>query len=296
MGNFDEDFGQYIPFDLFGSGSRIAARKQDERDQQNRWSIGKLLNEAPSADDLSVDYDRLGTTDEYGNLMGDPSAITRTGRADLRQSQLMNSLDALVRGGGYTAADRNQQQAMAAANAQQVGAMNQAALRGMEARGMGGGGASLAAQLAGSQGLASANAQNQAAIQQAAMNRLMQGYGMQGQLAGQMNSQELARQQAINDYNQRQLDWRRGRAATNTALGNQSKESRAAANQTAYGNKERGTAMLTGQYQNESQNAQQQMQNRNQSSAALGNLVSGILGGVGQIANAARRRPSDGDG
>jgi hypothetical protein len=289
MADFDEDFGQYIPFDLFGSGSRIQQRKQDERDRENRYQIHSLINEGPTAEDLSVDYDQLGTTDEYGGLLGDGSMIQRY---DEHLPETRRALQRLIEGGGYTSADRAAQNAAMAQNAQQVGSMNQAALRSQYARGMGGSGAELAAQLSGSQGLASANAQQQAQIQQAAMQRLMQGYGMQAQ----MSQVDLQRQQALDDYNQRQLDWRRGRSATNTGLANQSKESTAAARQTAYGNRERGTAMLSGQYQNENQGAQQQYQNRNQSSAALGNFISGLVGGVGQLANAGRRRSGGDDG
>lgn len=243
-GNSDFDAphqSQFLPGWMEGESEE---RKNEVRD---RLAWQDLLMNLPTVEDMSVNYEQLGNTDEYGNLVGGPSEISRQGSGEADQRQLRNALNNLVRGGGYTEADRSMQNAMAAQNAQQVGAMNQAAMRSAYGRGMGGGGAQLASMLSGSQGLASANAMNSAQMQQAAMNRLMQGYGMQGQLAGQMNSQQLARQQALDAYNQRQLDWRRQRSAQNTDLRNQTRESRSAARERHWEMQREGVGGYTGQ-------------------------------------------------
>lgn len=207
-----------------------------------------LYTNAPSADDLDVFYEGIGTDDEYGNLIGDGSQVSRQGQGEASQARVMAALKQLSDQGGYTRADRDMQNAMGAQNAQQVGAQNQAAMRGQFARGMGGSGAGLASQLSGSQGLASANAMGNAQIQQAAMQRLMDSYGMQGSLAGQQNSQQLQRQNALDAYNQRQLDWRRNRTNANVAMRNQSRESSSAARQQAWENKRSALADRTNQF------------------------------------------------
>lgn len=76
----------------------------------------------------------------------------------------------------------------------------------------------------------------------------MDSYGMQGSLAGQQNSQQLARQNALDAYNQRQLDWRRNRTNANVAMRNQSRESSSAARQAAWENKRSALADRTNQF------------------------------------------------
>jgi hypothetical protein len=259
---------------LFGSGGRRDAARAEAQQKRAEGSWNALMSSAPGADELSVEYDQLGTGDEYGDLLGGRSQIG----TDQQLATTRDALQRVIDGGGYTAADRNAQNAAMAQNAQQVGAMNQAALRSQYARGMGGSGAELATQLSGSQALASANQQNQAALQQAAMQRLMQGAGLQGQLS----NVDLQRKQALDDYNQRQLDWRRGRSATNTGLANRTKESAAGASQQEYENRERGVAGVTGQYQAGNQSAAQrgnrQDQNNQQQAGFWGSLLSGMFG------------------
>jgi hypothetical protein len=196
---------------------------------RNRTAWQDLLMNLPTVEDMAVNYEQLGNTDEYGDLIGPGSRITGQGHGEGAQQSTMRALRDLQTRGGYTDADRGMQNALSAQNAQQVGAMNQAAQRGAYARGMGGGGAGLASALSGSQSLASANAMNNAQMQQTAMQRALSAMQMQGALGGQMNQQQLERQRALDAYNQQQTNWRRGRSAQNTDLRNQTRDSRSAA-------------------------------------------------------------------
>jgi hypothetical protein len=286
---FDRDVGQYIPFDLLGSGARQQKAEQNQRIDE---MMGRLSSGAPSVDDLAVNYQQLGTGDEYGNLLGDGSEVWRNGAGMGDMQAALRQLQQIAGNGGYTPADRAAQRAFEANTAQQLGANNQASLNSAYARGMGGGGAELAARLSGAQGAATAGAMNDAAIQQTAMQRAMQALQMQGALGSQLNNDQLARQQALDAYNQQQLNWRRGRAATNTSLGNQSRESRANAKQQVYSNAERKEALGAGQYQAA---AQQQQQSQSSARDALGNFIGGLAGGVADLVRAGRN-PSNGGG
>lgn len=261
------------------SGRRDAARNEALQGRQQRaWN--SLLNAAPSADDLAVQYQGLGTTDEYGNLIGGDSAVTLGGTGDADQRRIMGALRGLQEHGGYTAADRAAQRGFEAQTGQELGANNQAALNSAYARGTGGSGLEIAARLSGAQGAATANAMNNAAVQQAAMQRALQAMQAQGGLAGQMNDQQLQRQQALNDYNQQQLNWRRGRSAANTGLANQTKESTSQSRQQSFENQERGVAGLTNQYGGAQQqrNAQGQRQDQQNQNAAgwIGSLLAAL--------------------
>jgi hypothetical protein len=255
---------------------RDAARNRGTQQRaQNAWT--DLMGVAPSADDLAVDYGQLGQSDEYGDLLGGPSSVDANGRGLSDEQAAMRSLQGITSAGGYTAADRAQSNAFHDSNAQQMGAANQAAMQQAGARGQLGGGQQLAAQLAGSQGLAMANQQGDASIQQAAMQRQMQALGMQGSLGGQMNQEQLARQNALDQYNQQQLGYRRQRQAANVGLQAQTNQSRSNANQQSYENMEHGVAGLTNQYQQGQNNRNASGARQDQSGQALTSTIGGIL-------------------
>ena len=258
------------------SGRRDAARNQAQQQRQERaWQ--NVLGTTPSEESLTTQYQQLGTADEYGDLAGGPSAVSQRGAGEADQQRIMGALRSLQQSGGYTGADRTARSANHAAVGQQLGSANEAALQSMYARGMGGSGSELAARLSGAQGAASANAQGDAQIQQAAMQRALQAMQAQGGLAGQMNDQQLQRQQALNDYNQQQLNWRRGRSAANTELENRTRQSRSQANQQAYENRERGVAGLTGQYQQGQQNRRADAQREDQQNQNAAGWIGALL-------------------
>lgn len=253
---------------------RTAAENESARRQQDRmWQ--ELRNSAPGIDDLSVDYGQVGTTDEYGNLIGDPSQLEGFGASDDQRAAL-EALRELSRG-GLSDADRAMMRAGHQRTAQALAGQNAAATRAMEARGMGGSGASLAAQMSNAQGMAGANAQSDAAMMGSAQQRAMQalmGYTDQGNA---MQAQEMQRRSALDRFNQQQVDWRRNRAAFNTGLQGQTGASRAAAHQQNYENRER---TVFAQNQQSQQNQGQRQQDAVRQDAANGAAWTTIGSGV----------------
>lgn len=257
------------------SGADAAYDRAANRSEQERsmaiWS--GLGDTAPTADDLAVDYQGEGQRDEYGDLLGGESEVRRGSSGLTGQYEALAALRRIADTGGYTSADRMQRNAAAAANAQRLQGANQAAIQQANARGMGGGGQELAARLMGSQGYSQGQHMADAQIQSAAMQRAMQAIAGMGQIGGQIDSAEARRQAMLDAFNQRQMDWRRGREERNTRWGNQGRESRANAVQTAYENRERQAAGATNQYQNSQSNRRQDAARQD---AANQNLASGI--------------------
>lgn len=282
--DFDEGSAD-IPIWGWLSGAqarRDAARAAGERASQSAsWS--DLQRNAPDAGDLTPDYYLEGSTDEYGNLIGDPSAMIGAGDArEADQVNAMRALEGLYANGGYTDADRAAQQAARSAQAQQVGSMNRAAVAQMEARGTGGSGASLAAQLGGSQALANANQQSDSSLQMAAMNRALQAMQAHGTLATGARGQDLSRAGALDAYNQGNMDWRRGRESRNTAWGNQQQDANVQGRQQAWENQANAQAGMEGNWQRSSNDrardqARQDESNEN-AAAGLGTLITTIAG------------------
>ncbi len=263
---------------LSGASGRKTA-DQNEADRNMARSTWRQLGEGPSVEDLTQQYSGEGDTDEYGNLIGGPSELEGLGPNEDQQAALA-ALRGLYEQGGYTSADRMAQNAARSQNAQQVGSMNQAALRGLEARGGGGSGAALAAQLGGSQALANANTQSDAAIQQAAMQRALQAMQGAGSLSTSMQSQELARRGALDNFNQNQLDWRRGRETRNTNTSNRQQDANVNAQQQQYGNRMDWAAGMTGQYSGAQDDRRNDLQMRNEQDEAGADLIGTIIGAL----------------
>lgn len=264
---------------LSGAQARRDAAANNLANNRNAGRWWDLQRSGPSADDLAVDYGLEGNTDEYGDLMGERSQLEGLGPNDV-QLEALRRLQGFA-DGRMTAADMDMMRAQQAANAQQVGGMNRAALASMQARGMGGSGAALATQLSGGQALANANsqanAQQQAAIQQRALGAL-QSYGSMGM---GMYDQEAARRSALDAFNQANTAWRRGRNERNTQWGNRTAESRSNARQQSYENRERATAGATNQYQQGLQGRRQDQARQDQANqagaGAIGTLISELL-------------------
>lgn len=261
------------------SARRDAARNASDRERaEQAWrSLGAV---DPTVDELTSHYVLEGGRDEYGDLLGGPSALANMGPHSEDQGAALRALRGLYESGGYTDADMAASRAMRAQQAQALGSANQAALQQMQARGMGGSGAEFAARMQGSQAMAGANSQADAALQMTAMQRALgalQGYGS---LATTMRDQEMQRRSALDAFNQGNMDWRRGRESRNTAYTNRGEDSRAAAEQQRYSNSERKIAGLTGQYSAGESGRQFDTNRRDEAdergAAAIGSLITTI--------------------
>lgn len=263
---------------LTGANARVDAERNayDQRRQEAMWE--GLGDVAPGAEDLAVEYGQIGTTDEYGDLLG-PGSQLEGFAASSDQESALRALQELSRG-GLTDADRAMMRGGHQRTAQTLAAQNAAATGAMQARGMGGSGAQLAAQMSNAQGMAQANAGADAQMMGNAQQRALQalqGYTNQGNA---MQAQEMARRSALDRFNSQQTDWRRQRAGQNTQWGNRTAESAADARQSAYQNRERAVAGATGQYQagqdNRRQDAAREDQANATAAAGLGGLIAEI--------------------
>jgi hypothetical protein len=257
-------------------------RAMNAREQSlSRQAWEGLAETAPGEEDLSVDYRGEASRDEYGDLLGPENAVNGQSAGLDAQRAALRSLQGLVDSGGYTRADQAARNEAAMATGQRLRGANQAALQQAQARGMGGGGAEMAARLSGSQAQAMGNAQADSQIQQAAMMRALQAMQSQGALGGSLNSGELARQQAFNTFNQQNMDWRRQREGRNAAWANRGAESRSAAAQQAYENRERIAAGLTNQWQSSQGNRRAdgaRQDEANQAAASgIGSFIEAII-------------------
>ncbi len=261
---------------LSGANARVD-RERNELDRsqaQRAWQ--DLMGGAPSAEDLTPTYGLEGTSDAYGDLLGGPSQLEGFGPSG-DQTAALAALRSMYESGGYTDADRAAQNAARSAQAQQVGAMNRAALSQMEARGMGGSGAALASQLAGSQARANATQQSDASLQPAAMQRALQALQGYGALGTAVQGQELQRRNALDAFNQSNMDWRRGRETRNTAWGNRQQDADTQGRQQAYENRANATAGLTNQWSGNQSSRRQDAQRQDQADQAGAGAIAGII-------------------
>ena len=275
---------------LSGSDAAVAREDAQNAEERNRAIWQGVHAEAPSVDDLTTRYYLEGNTDAYGDLLGDPSQLEGLdARGSGHQQAALAALHQLYSSGGLSDADRSAaadlRRLSAMERGQQLRGANEAALQQMQARGMGGSGAELAARLSGSQtmsqGQAMADASTNAAMQMAAMQRqfaALQGYGAQ---ANQMQSQEMDRRNALDAFNQANMDWRRGQETRNTAWANRGQESRTTARQQAHDNAERAAAGMTNQYSTDvsRRNAEGARQDASNQAAtgAIGTILSEIF-------------------
>jgi hypothetical protein len=227
-----------------GGGSDAQARYEAEmaaeRDRQVWRDLGAS---APSVDALTPETFLEGSVDEYGNLIGDPSQLEGFGPSSDQRA----SLEALRRlsEGGLTEADRNMSRALRDQQAMQMGANSRAAQQQMQARGMGGSGAELAMRMGTADSMAGANSMADAQLQQSAQMRAMQALQSWQGGANTVQSQELARRNALDAFNQANTGWRRGREERNTAWSNRGAENRTRAQQQAFENRTTTASGLT---------------------------------------------------
>jgi hypothetical protein len=277
-----DDFSEAFTGWISGSDAREDAAK-NEQDRQSAEATWRGLYGGPNVGDLTAEYAGEATRDEYGDLGGGPSALeNRWADATQDQRASMQAMRSLYEDGGYTDADRMQSRAMRDQQARQMGSMNQAAMQGLQARGMGGSGAELAMRMQGGEAMAGANAQSDAALGQAAQQRAwqaLQGWGAMGNASAGM---ELQRRQALDAYNAQNMDWRRGREQRNTSWANQGESSRAEAEATRQGMNERAASMGLGAYQGGSEGRRQDRAMQDEATSRIPNAVGSglsVLGG-----------------
>lgn len=209
------DFSSGIPVlswllgqDQDEANSRAAA---DLARHEGYW--GSLVGMMPTEDELSVEYrpeDYVGDTTREG-------ALARGNWTDWAE-------------GGFTDADLAMMEEARRREGRAARADREANLSALEARGMGGSGASLAAMLSAGEG---------AADRGAAMDATMMGAAQQRQIGATG---------ALADWAAGETDYRRGREGRNTDRENRTRESAAEAAQRAHENRRDIVAGLDNQY------------------------------------------------
>lgn len=275
LSDFDEVSAQIPVWDwISGAGARrAAAQARREADRANRaW--GWLLDSAPSIEQLTPDYRGEEYADEYGNLIGGPSAFA--GTIGNLPGTTLDALGRMARG-EITAGDRAHMRLATQEQQRLLRGQNDAITQQMSARGMLGSGADLATRLAGSEAALGAQSSQQQQMLAQAQQRALGALQAQGQLGVAQTGLDLQRRQALDAYNQRQLDWRRGVNQRSTEWANRTAEARANATQQAQQNRERGVAGMTGQYNTNQQGARQDAAAQAQQSASLTGAVGELI-------------------
>ena len=229
---------------LSGATARRDA-SEAERQAMRAEGYWHLLGlDEPTADELAVDYEAAADRHATGrSQLGDTYADDQDIEA---QRDALRAMQDVYRSGGMTEADRARSRMAQDEVGRWMRSQREADDAALQARGMGGSGASIASMLSAQQGGASALAQRDAEMLQDAQAREMQAMQAAGGLASGMREQGFSegatRGSAVDEFN-------RWSAESRSGATNQSRESRSQARQGVYENRERRVAGLTGQWQ-----------------------------------------------
>jgi hypothetical protein len=232
---------------IIGAGSRAAldAQRAEREAERNREYWDQLTDYMPTADDLSVDYD---TEDFIGG--GESEWRNESDEDAAGGGAMMDALDLMGTWaeGGLTDTDRAMADENRRAEAMRARGDREAALSAMEARGMGGSGMDLMARMGADEAAAGRASSANTSLLAAAQQRQFNAANALGGLGSAVASSDDARTNALDAWSARETDYARGLEGRNTGYENNSRESRANANQGAYENRERAVAGATNQY------------------------------------------------
>lgn len=262
-----------------GKGSEEAADESAARATEQAEGLSQM---EPSWGDLSPElaYDENNWVLPYSyeaSAYADPATIAA-------QQQALQQMQDWA-GGGLTAADQARLQYGRMQEDQNEKANRDAILQQMEARGMGGSGASLAAQLGSDQGRANRLSMEDMAMQQAAMERALMANSQAGELSSGMRAQsygeEQSRGNAMDEFNVGNLERAYRESEANRQTYNQQQQNDANASQQGFDNATTSTGMAVGQENadatRESSNAASERSQQTQDQAALANAITGGL-------------------
>lgn len=266
-----------IPFVDNWSGAQGARDRADAASEAARaegyWHLLGL--DEPTADELAVDYEAAADYHATGrSQLGDTYADEQDIEA---QRDALRAMQDIYRSGGMTEADRARSRMAQDEVGRWMRSQREADDAALQARGMGGSGASIASMLSAQQGGASALAQRDAEMLQDAQARELQAMQAAGGLASGMREQGFSegatRGSAVDDFN-------RWSAESRSGATNQTRESRSTARQQVYSNRERRVQGLSNrQLANDSTRqqdaARQQEEERRKEEQAAG-LIEGL--------------------
>lgn len=215
VGNTWNDWAAGVPILdwLTGEEQDQANAAADAERARHEGYWGSLVNDMPTEDELSVEYGNEG-------LVRDTTAEGALARSNWRDWAE----------GGFTDSDRAMMDESRRRAGMTARADREASLSALEARGMGGSGASLAASLSAGEGAAD------------------RGASMDAAMMGAVQQRQIGATGALADWASGETDYERGREGRNTDRENRTRESAAEAAQGAYENRERLVSGLDNQY------------------------------------------------
>jgi len=222
--------------DLSGARARMARAGADAEAQRRAGILGDLAEFMPSEDELSAEYRHEG---EIGP--GAESLQARDALAEWSE-------------GGFTDTDRAMMDEQRRRAGMAARADREANMSALEARGMGGSGATLASMLSAGEGAADRGASVEASMMGAAQDRQYQATN------------------ALGAWGAREDDYARGREGRNTTYDHSTAESAAEAAQQAHENRSEHTSFALGG----DPNAPNANDEEDEADDAAGGLVSGI--------------------
>lgn len=261
---------------LSGATARRDASEADREAMRAEGYWHLLGLDEPTADELAVDYEAAADRHATGrSQLGDTYADEQDIEA---QRDALRAMQDVYRSGGMTEADRARSRMAQDEVGRWMRSQREADDAALQARGMGGSGASIASMLSAQQGGASALAQRDAEMLQDAQAREMQAMQAAGGLASGMREQGFSegatRGSAVDDFN-------RWSAESRSGATNQTRESLSQARQGVYENRERRVAGLTGQWQAASSGQRQDQARQDEAdqrgAQVIGDIIEEIL-------------------
>jgi hypothetical protein len=246
LSDFDK-VSQNIPIWDWLSGAdanAAAAAAQAEADINREYWEG-LVPYMPDSGTLTADYDEEDYIAGPGSEWATDTAENAAGRAAMGES--MDQLGTWAEG-GFTSTDMAMMDENRRREGMSARADREAALSALEARGMGGSGANLASMLSANEGAAARGTAAETSILAAAQNRQLQATRDRASVAGASRDASARETAGREAYNSGESEYRRGLEGRNTGTRNREEDTRIAAEQNAYGNRERAVAGITNQY------------------------------------------------
>ncbi len=294
--SIDRTLGTIPGLDLVFGGAADRA-DQSRLNAQRQGYIDEYANSAPTINQLTPGYEKM-VADNF--LLGDSMASQAEAdpMAIEAQRQALAGLQDIASHKGLTDADRQAIQASQNQNAQAMRGRNEAVMANMQERGMGGSGAALAGLLSGNQALGNANANAMAGINQQAQERALQAMQAGGVIGGQMRNssfdEAFSTGSAIDDFNVRNMNWRRGVYEQNNKLLNQQRQNEADAYQQNFQNQGAVTGMRVNGVDQQNDQIQARRDRRDQAFSTAVDVGTNLAtGGIASAAGAGAQGTKD---
>lgn len=234
------------PLDTFtGSGARYERARDEAEALRNRSYWETLHDSAPTRTELTSYYEDEAALEGRPSEWGEWSDEATLGRE--RMGDALEAMRAWSEG-GLTDTDMAMMDEASRREGMNARADREAAMSALEARGMGGSGATAASMLAAGEGAASRGSAMYTDMLAAAQQRQFDATRAMSEMASRGRSHDETRTAGMDAYNAREDAYARDVNQRNAERSDRERDSAAEAAQTEYENQERATAGITNQY------------------------------------------------